>query len=134
MKNILLTILLLCLFCTTAVIATEDYYPFAWPQDQQRFQTLTTQLRCLVCQNQNIAESNASLAADLRQQIYQQIQQGKTNQEIINYLIARYGHFILYKPPIQANTIGLWATPFVLLLFGIGYLLWYLRHQRTPQA
>ena len=109
------------------LFATEEYYPFSLPQDQQRFQTLTSELRCLVCQNENLAESNAALAIDLRNQIYKQIQRGESNQAIIRYLVARYGDYILYRPPLNIATLLLWATPFLILFFGIAYLIYYLR-------
>jgi len=108
------------------LFATEEYYPFSLPQDQQRFQMLTSELRCLVCQNENLAESNAALAIDLRNKIYKQIQQGESNQAIINYLTARYGDYILYRPPLNIATLLLWTAPFLILFFGVAYLIYYL--------
>ncbi|HSW68829.1 MAG TPA: cytochrome c-type biogenesis protein [Gammaproteobacteria bacterium] len=109
------------------LFAAKDFYPFDRAADQQRFVTLTSQLRCLVCQNQNLAESNAPLASDLRQQIYQHIQQGQSDRQIVDYLVARYGDFILYKPPVNAATLGLWLSPLVFFLAGVLYLLFYIR-------
>jgi cytochrome c-type biogenesis protein CcmH len=86
-------------------------------------------LRCLVCQNQNLADSNAELAQDLRAQVYQMIQSGKSDQEIIDFMVMRYGDFVLYKPPFKLKTALLWAGPFLLLIIGIGYLIIYLRRQ-----
>lgn len=86
------------------------------PEQTQRFQDLIEELRCLVCQNQSIAESNAGLATDLRAQVTEQIQAGKTDAEIKAYLQARYGDFVLYNPPLTAKTIVLWVGPFVLVL------------------
>jgi len=110
--------------------AIEDYYHFENASDQQRFQSLTTDLRCLVCQNQNIAESNAPLASDLRDQIYQKIQQGQSNQVILDYLVARYGNFILYKPPFNKATYGLWLGPFLALFSGLIYLIYNIQKRR----
>ncbi|SRR5579883_162720 len=110
--------------------AAEDIYHFSSTEDQTRFAMLTSELRCLVCQNQNIAESNAPLAGDLRQQIFQQIQTGHSNQEIVDFLVDRYGNFILYRPPFNAGTIGLWFLPFILLFSGISYLVYYIRKKR----
>jgi cytochrome c-type biogenesis protein CcmH len=110
-----------------SVFAAEDYYHFDTPQQQQSFERLTNELRCLVCQNQNLAESNAALAVDLRKQIYAQVLQGQSTQQVIDYLVARYGNFILYKPPLNMATVGLWFGPVLLLLVGISYLLFYLR-------
>src|SRR5579862_619714 len=111
MKKFAWLIIMLIIPCQ--LLAGADYYQFNSPDQQHQFQTLTTELRCLVCQNQNLAESNAGLAADLRGQIYQQIQHGKTNKEIVDYLSARYGDFILYNPPLNSHTLGLWFGPFV---------------------
>ncbi len=118
---------ILLFFIMSVCIAAEDYYQFHSPLDKVRFHTLTTELRCLVCQNQNIAESNASLATDLREQIYKKIQKGESDREIIDYLVARYGNFILYQPPFNMATLGLWLGPFLILIFGIIYLLFYLK-------
>lgn len=107
--------------------ATEDYYQFDNQVEQQRFQTLTSELRCLVCQNQNLADSNASLAVDLRNQVYKKIQEGQSNEEIIHYLVTRYGNFVLYKPPFNNMTLLLWLGPFLVLLSGLLYLFYYLK-------
>lgn len=117
---------LLPLFC----FAMEDYYHFNSPEAKQQFETLTTELRCLVCQNQNLAESNAALAVDLREQIYQKVNSGQSSPEIIHYLVKRYGDFILYRPPFNIQTLGLWLTPFICLFFGLFYLLFYIKNQR----
>lgn len=96
--------------------------PMAWAQEgldaeqTQRFQNLIEELRCLVCQNQSIAESNAGLATDLRAQVTEQIRAGKSDAEIKAYLQARYGDFVLYNPPLTAKTAVLWVGPFVLVL------------------
>ena|SRR3990167_4231260 len=110
--------------------AAEDYYRFNTPEEGKRFQTLTAEFRCLVCQNQNLAESNSPLAADLREQIYQRVQQNQSNQVIVNYLVARYGNYIRYRPPFNRYTIALWLAPFSLLIIGIVYLLFYLNKKR----
>ena len=99
-----------------------------------RYHQLINELRCLVCQNQTIAESNAPLAVDLREQVKKQLAEGKSNTEITSYLTARYGDFVLYRPPFQASTLLLWAGPFLLLL---GALLWawrFMRGSRKPPA
>ena len=97
-----------------------------------RYHQLINELRCLVCQNQTIAESNAPLAVDLREQVKKQLAEGKSNTEITSYLTARYGDFVLYRPPFKANTLLLWAGPFVLLS---GALIWawcFMRSSRKP--
>jgi cytochrome c-type biogenesis protein CcmH len=88
------------------------------PVAQSRAVKLAEQLRCLVCQNQTIAESNAELAVDLRRQVREQIAAGKSDAEIVDYMTARYGDFVLYRPPLKATTLLLWAGPALLLLLG----------------
>jgi len=109
------------------LFAAEDFYTFDTPNDAKRFSVLTNELRCLVCQNQTLAESNAPLAADLRQEIYTKISQKQSDQAIVNYLVQRYGDFILYRPPLDIATIGLWFLPCLFLLLGIFYLLFFIR-------
>lgn len=129
MKNFLRLIFILIVIGASPLssIAAEDIYQFSTAEQQQRFTSLTTQLRCLVCQNQNIAQSNSSLANDLRDQIYQKIVHGQSDQDIIQYLTTRYGSYVLYRPPFDYATLGLWLGPFVILLSGVSYLLFYLR-------
>ena len=81
---------------------------------------VSEQLRCLVCQNQSIAESNAELAVDLRNQVIEQVKAGKTNKEIIDYMVERYGDFVLYRPPFKSTTYILWIGPIALFLIGLG--------------
>ncbi len=108
------------LTATSAFAAREatptDFDPIA----NKRVMEVSEQLRCLVCQNQSIAESNAELAVDLRNQVIKQVKEGKTNKEIIDYMVERYGDFVLYKPPMNRTTLILWWGPVGLL--GIGLL------------
>lgn len=129
MRKILLLILIVILpYCN--IHAAEDIYQFKTQEQQQRFDLLTSQLRCLVCQNQNLAESNSGLASDLREQVYQHIQRGQSDREIIDYLVARYGNFILYRPPFTLSTSVLWLGPFSVLIIGLTYLLYYIRKKQ----
>ena len=93
---------------------------------------LANELRCLVCQNQSIADSNAELAVDLRRQIREQIAAGKSDSEIVDFMVGRYGDFVLYRPPFKASTVALWVGPFVLLALGAGLYFRRLR-KRQPQ-
>lgn len=113
-----------------SVMAAEDFYRFDTEEQQQRFDALTSQLRCLVCQNQTLAESNAGLAEDLRKQVYQQVQRGQSDKQIVAYLVARYGDFILYRPPLSTATVGLWFGPLMILIAAVGYLIYYLRKNK----
>lgn len=112
--KIIIFLLILC-FQTFAA----EIYPFNDNSKRQQFQTLTHQFRCLVCQNQDLASSSAGLADDLRQQIYQLIQQGQTNLEIKQYMEARYGQFILFSPPWRWQTSLLWLAPAVFFLVAV---------------
>lgn len=91
---------------------------FASQQQQERFNKLTEELRCLVCQNQNLADSDAPLAHDLRREVHEMVLAGRTNEQIKQFLVTRYGDFVLYRPPVQKNTYLLWLGPLVLLLIG----------------
>ncbi len=92
------------------------------PVRQERAVSLSEQLRCLVCQNQSLADSNAELAVDLRRQIHEQIAQGRSDGEIVDFMVQRYGDFVLYRPPLKAATVLLWFGPALLLLIGIAVL------------
>lgn len=91
---------------------------FASQLQQERFNKLTEELRCLVCQNQNLADSDAPLAHDLRREVHEMVLAGRTNEQIKQFLVTRYGDFVLYRPPVQKNTYLLWLGPLVLLLIG----------------
>ena len=120
----------LLLLCSPIAHAqTEDRYPFPTVRQQQQFQRLITQLRCLVCQNQDLADSNADLAKDLKRQVYEMVLANKTDAEIKQYLTARYGDFVLFKPPFNPQTMVLWLLPFILLAVGF-FLLWRLTSSR----
>jgi len=100
---------------------------------QKRAVELSEHLRCLVCQNQTIADSNAELAQDLRKQVREQIAQGRTDPEIISFMVQRYGDFVLYNPPLKATTLLLWFGPGVLLLAGIVVLILNVRARRRRE-
>ena len=126
-RSLLLILMLIC-FATLGV--AKDAQPNEDPQIEQRMKALTEQLRCLVCQNETLADSRADLAEDLRKQIREQMKAGKSDQEIIAYLTARYGDFVLYKPPVKATTYLLWFGPFVLMIAGTIVLFRYLKSRR----
>lgn len=127
----LLTIVLLAL--NVAAFAAIGVYEFATPEQEARFKRLSEELRCLVCQNQNLADSNAELAQDLRRQVHTMILAGKSDADIIGFMTERYGDFVLYRPPLHAGTLLLWSGPFLLLLLGI-VVLGRVMRQRTGSA
>ncbi|KAF1053995.1 MAG: Cytochrome c-type biogenesis protein CcmH [Stenotrophomonas maltophilia] len=131
----LFAVLALGLALTGVARAAIDTYDFATDAERERFRDLTTELRCPKCQNQDIADSNAPIAADLRKQIYAQLQQGKSDAQIIDYMVARYGDFVLYRPPVNQRTWLLWFGPAA--LFGLGVIVvgvLVLRRRRPASA
>ena len=108
-----------------AAPAAED------PVLDKRVMALAEELRCLVCQNQTLADSNAELALDLRRQIREQLKAGASERQVIDYLVDRYGDFVLYRPPLKATTVLLWFGPFLLLALGALVLVRRIRRQRT---
>ena len=102
--------------------AAIDTYEFATEAERERYRNLVEELRCPKCQNQNIADSDAPIAMDLRGEIYRMLEEGKSNDEIIDFLVSRYGDFVLYKPPLTSRTLLLWYGPAGLLLIGFGVL------------
>ena len=101
------------------VFAIDSQPPFPDAAEQARYEALIHVFRCLVCQNETIADSDADLAADLRRQVHDMVAAGKNDTEIRAYLVDRYGNFVLYKPPIETGTWLLWGGPFLLLLIGL---------------
>ncbi len=99
--------------------AEDAPFEFSTKTNELRFNNLIKELRCLVCQNQSLADSHAPLAQDLRKEVYLLFKQGKTDTEIMRFLTDRYGDFVLYSPPLKTNTMVLWAGPAIFLLIGI---------------
>jgi len=124
----LFIIFLLIMSCSSYAV---DYRQLSDPKQQETYETLTRELRCLVCQNQTIADSNAELAADLRRQVYEMLQQGKSRQEIIQFMTDRYGDFVLYKPPFKGKTSILWIAPVVFLLMGLITVFFFIRRKKA---
>lgn len=104
------------------------------PAVEARVMRLASVLRCLVCQNQTLADSNAELAADLRNELREQVKAGRSDEQIIDYLVTRYGDFVLYRPPMKATTVLLWVGPFLLLAGGLVALALTLRRRARAQA
>ena len=127
-RLLFLSLLLLCV--TPSVIARDAQPNSDDPAVEQRLHKLSQELRCLVCQNETLADSRADLAEDLRREIREQIKAGKSDQEIIQFLTARYGQFILYRPQVTPTTYLLWFGPFVLLLGGLFVLFHYIKQRR----
>nr|WP_010322310.1 cytochrome c-type biogenesis protein [Marinobacterium stanieri] len=130
-KRLCLWLLLLAPLSATAAI---DAYEFSNESNEERFHELTGELRCPKCQNQNIADSDAPLAADLRREVHRMVEEGEPDASIIDFMVTRYGEFVLYRPRVTATTWLLWYGPFVLL--GIGLLVVFMisRNRRNRQT
>jgi cytochrome c-type biogenesis protein CcmH len=122
----------LSMWLTAHTAFAIDPLPFKDRAEEVRFQNLTRELRCLVCQNQNLADSEAELAGELRRQVFDMMQSGKSDAEIKQYLVARYNDFVLYDPPVKPGTWLLWFAPGVLVLIGAIVVVNILR-KRTRQ-
>ena len=125
-----LVLIILVVLCFGGALVAKEAQSNEDPKIEQRMKALTEQLRCLVCQNETLADSRADLAEDLRGQIREQMKAGKSDQEILAFLTQRYGDFVLYNPPVKSTTYLLWFGPFVLLIAGAGVLYGYLKHRR----
>jgi len=122
-----------CLFWAAQSPAGLEKFDFSGNVDEDRYKELITEIRCLVCQNQSLADSDAELAHDLRQEVYDLMQKGQDNTQIVDFLVYRYGDFVLYKPPVKPSTYWLWYGPFALLVLGIIMLIKTVR-QRGKQT
>nr|WP_016960164.1 cytochrome c-type biogenesis protein [Enterovibrio norvegicus] len=124
-------LLLLASSAVFSVSAAIEVYEFDTPQQEDAFHKLGKELRCPKCQNNNIADSNAGLAQDLRLKVYEMLKQGKNEDEIVEYMVARYGNFVTYSPPVTASTLILWAGPALFVLIGFTVLV---MRSRKPKA
>tara|TARA_R110000823_G_scaffold130015_18_gene258102 strand:+ start:1177 stop:1650 length:474 start_codon:yes stop_codon:yes gene_type:complete len=119
------------LFCLTLwslqALAVIETYEFSDPALEERYHELSAELRCPKCQNQNIADSNAPISKDLRRMLYEQLESGASDEEILEHMVARYGEFVRYRPRFAGATAILWLTPFILLLAGAAILALTLR-------
>jgi cytochrome c-type biogenesis protein CcmH len=130
--NIRLPFFLAALVLAASAIAI-DPIEFENPAEEARFQALAKELRCLVCQNESLADSTAGLAQDLRADVIAQMREGRSDTEIKNYMTDRYGDFILYSPPVKPRTWLLWFGPLLMLLFGAGVLALIIRRGSAPK-
>ena len=127
--------LLVIILLIPCLAAAEEARPLADnPQVEARLKTLAVELRCLVCQNQTLADSHAPLAEDLRREVREMIAKGMSDREIIDFLVQRYGDFVLYRPPWKASTTLLWLGPFLLLIAGATGLVFALRRRQKKLA
>ncbi len=131
MSKLARTLLLLMLVLARAACAGEATPSAADPALEERVIAVASELRCLVCQNQTLADSNAPLAVDLRDQIREKMQQGASERDIVDFMVARYGDFVLYRPPFKAATALLWLGPLLLMFAGLAALFFRLARRRA---
>ena len=122
--------------CVAAPLGAAVFEPreFNSPEVEAEYRQLTFELRCLVCQNQNIADSDADLAQDLRREVYERLQRGESRSDIVDFMTARYGDFVLYRPPLRPGTIALWGAPLLLVVAGCLVAMRTFGRRATPTA
>ncbi len=125
-------VLVLGLCMGANALASVDTYEFSDPGQQALYLDLVQELRCLVCQNQNIADSNAELAQDLRRKTYEMIKKGENKDQIVEFMVARYGDFVMYSPPFKATTLMLWVGPVLIFILAVVMLVRVIR--RRPSS
>lgn len=133
MKKMILAVLA-AMTLSLAANANIQIYEFDNLEQEQQFKELGSTLRCPKCQNNTIADSNAELAVDLRQKVYDMTKEGKSKQEIIDYMIARYGNFVTYNPPFTIATAILWLGPLFVVVFGFGFIVLRTRARKVQSA
>tara|TARA_R110000868_G_scaffold244926_9_gene501439 strand:+ start:1567 stop:2040 length:474 start_codon:yes stop_codon:yes gene_type:complete len=133
MRALFLSLLMISLLSASA-FAVEPGEKLSDPALESRARTLSKELRCLVCQNQSIDDSEAELAGDLRQIVRERLTAGDTDQEVLDYIVARYGDFVLLRPPFEAATLILWFGPFAVIFFGLAGLFFAFRRQGSSES
>ncbi|NNJ91746.1 MAG: cytochrome c-type biogenesis protein CcmH [Gammaproteobacteria bacterium] len=130
MRSILLVVLLSISFQASARVAA---YEFENSNQESTYNDLINELRCLVCQNQTIADSNAELAQDMKRKTHELVMQGKSKKEISDFMVQRYGNFVQYKPPVTSTTYLLWTGPFIILFIGLFILIKIIRNRKVEK-
>ena len=127
-------LLYLIIFWSAQSLAVIETYEFSTPDLELRYKALSQELRCPKCQNQNIADSNAPISRDLRAIVHEQLEAGATDEQIIDFLVDRYGEFVRYRPGMDSNTFWLWSAPLILLVMAVAVVLTQIRKDRDRQT
>ena len=127
-------LLAVMIFWSAQSLAVIETYEFSSPGLEARYKALSQELRCPKCQNQNIADSNAPISRDLRAIVHEQLEAGATDEEIIDFLVDRYGEFVRYRPGMDANTLWLWSAPLILLVMAVAVVVTQIRKDRDGQT
>ena len=130
-KIIALSFLLLMLMFSSAANARFETHIFSSAQAEQDYNVLVQELRCLVCQNQNLADSNAELAQDMRLRVFKMLEEGKNKEEIVEFMVVRYGDFVMYRPPVKSSTYLLWFGPLVFFVIAGLVVLAFMHRQKS---
>jgi len=130
LKTVLSFVLLITIHSAQAKVESRE---FANPQMEADYNTLILELRCLVCQNQSLSDSNAELAQDMRAKVYKMLNEGKSKSEIADFMVARYGDFVLYRPPVKSSTFLLWFGPLIFFIVAAFIVFSFIRRQSTEK-
>ena len=123
----------LALLVVAQAHARFETHDFATPQMEQDYNVLVAELRCLVCQNQNLADSNAELAQDMRLKVYKLLSEGNTRDEVVDYMVTRYGDFVMYRPPVKPSTFLLWFGPLIFFVIAAIVVISYVRRKKVDE-
>lgn len=135
MKSSVFYVAIALLFSAPYAYSITESFDFSGTVSEQRYRSLIEELRCLVCQNESLSGSNAELAGDLRKEVYQMMAQGQSDKQIIDFLVTRYGDFVLYNPPVKPSTYLLWFSPFILFIIaGLALYRSVRRRSRTAET
>ena len=134
MRSLLHCLCVLLMLLSGPALAVIESYDFENESLRERFQVLAAELRCPKCQNQNIADSNAPIAADLRQQLHLQLHEGRSDEEIVDFMVSRYGEFVLYRPRWNQVTLVLWLAPVILLVLAVVIVVSSFRGRAAPPS
>lgn len=127
-------LLFLVMFWSSQTLGVIETYEFSSPDLELRYKALSQELRCPKCQNQNIADSNAPISRDLRAIVHEQLEAGASDEEIIEFLVDRYGEFVRYRPGMDSNTLWLWSAPIILLVMAVAVVVTQIRRDRDGET
>lgn len=133
-KTVHLLVCLVIFPASFATLAADTPFEFNSVSQEERYKELIEEIRCLVCQNQSLEDSHAELAQDLREEIYKMVMDNRSNDEIVDFLVSRYGDFVLFRPPVNSKTLLLWFGPFVILFAVILFIVWLKQKHGTQPA
>lgn len=132
-RSLSFLLVLVCSLFAAQLSAGTEVYAFDNDQQRERFQRFTHELRCPKCQSQTLAGSDSMISQDLKRELHRLIREGKSDREVVDFMVSRYGDFVLYRPPLQANTYLLWFGPALLMFIGLAVFGWVLYKRQPPE-